>query len=609
MDPWGNFEREVSEAVGVETGELEKPLNPKHGDLAYPCFALAKKEKKSPVEIAEEAAEEVDCSEFELIKEVRPIGPYINFVLDYDRFAERLVEAILKEGDEFGRWELHGGRKALVEFPSVNPNKPWHIGHARNAVLGDTLANLLEAVGYDVVRTDYIDDLGLQVAKTLWGLKRFGAGEEKFDLALGKLYVKAEEEMEKPETEEEVRSFLKRMEEGGEIAEKAREMCVRCVEAQYETGYKLGVFHDLMVWESDIVESGLFKEALKKMKSSAKIAEGSGEKEGCLVADFSELDEFSGMKDAEKVLLRSDGTATYAAKDIAFQMWKCGLVEDPFRYAEFTKQENGKVVETTSREGEKKGWGEADIVVNVIGMPQAHAQRMVFSALRLLGEEEAFEKSYHLSYSKVSFEEGGEVVQFSGRKGNWVDYTVDNLVSKAEKKAKEEVEKRNPDLEGKEEVARAVGRGAVRYALLRMAPEKEIVFRWEEALSFEGDAAPYLQYAHARACRILEKREAKNAEFELEGRERLLVRKLAEFPSLVKRIPGEMKHEVWGTSVAINSLCEYCCELASEFNSFYGDCRVLGSEKEGQRLLLVKAFQQVMKNALTLLGIEPVRKM
>lgn len=608
MDAWQEFEKQVLNCV---EGPLEKPKM-EHGDLAYPCFAMAKKRKLSPVAIAQEIAGSIETGDFTLIEKVEASGPYVNFFLDYDSFAALLVKDILESGGEFGKAKLRSG-KSLVEFPSVNPNKPWHIGHARNAVLGDTMARLLEAVGYDVIRTDYIDNLGLQVAKTLWGVQRFGVGDGKYDLELGKVYAKAESEMDKKQAEEEVRSILKRIEEGeDEIAQKAREMCERCVKAQHQTGQKLGVFHDLMVWEGDIVRSGLFEEALTQMKDSPLVFMAEeGKKKGCLVADFSGIEEFSKLEDPLKVLLRSDGTATYVAKDIAFQMWKCGLIEDPFVYTAFEKQSNSRTVYTTSQKGERKKWGEPKIVVNVIGMPQAHPQRMVYTTLKVMGYDFAFEKSFHLSYANVAFEEDGEVVQFSGRKGNWLDYTVDTLLQRAEEKAYLEVDKRNAALgeEEKKNIAKAVGSGAVRYALLKTAPEKEIVFRWEDALSFEGDSAPYLQYAHARACRILEKAKPKACDFRLEEAEKVLVRKLAQFPSIVRDIPLGMKHEVWGTSVAINTLCEYCCTLAADFNTFYNCCRVLGSEKETQRLNLVRCFQQVMHNGLTLLGVEPVRKM
>lgn len=617
MDPWNSFLEQVRLAVRDSFGSdveivLEVPRDEKLGDISTPvCFSLAKVMKKPPKKIAEEF--KFAREKCPLIEKAEAVNGYLNFFVDWDSYALLVLKTVMEEGDGYGRSKSFQGN-VLVEFPAVNPNKPWHIGHARNAVLGDTLSNILEAVGYSVIRADYIDDLGLQVAKALWGTKNFPVPEGKYDQVLGRLYVDVEEAMkQKPEIEKQVRDIVRRMEEGdNEVAREARRLAEDCVRAQYQTAFAMNVFHDLMVWESDIVAHGLLKRALEEMlrsKHIRKVAEG--EKAGCIIADLSEFPEFKDLKDVEKVLIRSDGTAVYTAKDIAFQMWKFGLFEDPFSYEKFMEQPNGRDVWSSCRQGEKGKFSKADMVINVIGAEQSHPQRLVYLILKLMGYERQYEKSFHIAYEHVWLPTG----KFSGRKGTWIGHSTDEVLEEACERARAEIEKRDPDLgqEEKEKTSKAVGYSAVRYVLLKYDPEKKITFVWEEALSFDGNAAPYLQYAHARACRILEKApgavKPPAEKWQLNEYEKDLLRRISKLPGLLVKVASGMKKEVWGTSVEINQLAEYAFQLATSFNQFYACCRVIGSEDEKRRLAIVKATQQTLKNALNVLGVNPVEKM
>lgn len=599
MDPWKEFVKQAAEAVELvfgQTGPLEIPTGGQ-GDLAFACFGLAKQLKKSPKEIADSFKLP---KKFSLIERAESINGYVNFFINWEAFGKEVLVAATTP--DFGHGKSFTGR-ALVEFPSVNPNKPWHIGHARNAVLGDTIANLLSSVGYEVLRTDYIDDLGLQIAKVAWGMKKFPLPVGKFDHALGELYVEVEKAADG--APEEIKEILRRMEKN---PAETRALAERCLASQHETAYRFGVFHDLAIFESDIVAAGLLEKALELMKKTKAIyTAAEGEKSGCLVANLAGYPEFASLKDPEVVLLRSDGTATYTAKDIAFQLWKFGLVADNFHYKELTKQPNGKVLIASAPVGQANKFQRANLVINVIGAEQAHPQRLVYRTLETMGFEEAFRNSFHLAYQHVFLPEG----KFSGRQGTWIGYAADDVLNEAKERALEEVKTRGLAKGEEEKIAEAVATGAVRYALLKSAPEKRIVFAWKEVLSFEGNAAPYLQYAHARACRILEKanKKPKPANVPLTQEEEALLKHISRLPTLLVKTASSMKQEVWGTQLEIHLLAEYAFQLAVLFNRFYVNCPVIGSAEEENRLAIVVATKTTLHNILAILGVPAIEKM
>lgn len=614
---WDEFASQVAAACGVPLTKLSVP--PKEASAAdFSCsiaFELARERRQPPAKIAAELAAGIDISKYPLIEKVEAAGGYLNFSVKKGELFRRAVSAALDQGKDYG--SLAARQEAvLIEFPSVNPNKPWHIGHARNGVLGDTLARVFQAAGRQVTRLDYIDDLGLQVAKVYWGTKNLSSGlqaGQKRDLALGLLYVDVEKAAGDPKVEEQIRGIMHGMEKGVQpVAGEARALAEECVRAQYQTAYRLQVFHDLQVYESDIVGAGLFSRALDRMLRSGIVSRAeAGDKAGCIVCNVAGMPGFENLTDPDVVLVRSDGTATYAAKDIAFHMWKFGLAENPFKFSDFEAQPNGATVRKSSAEGEHVKLPEYSVAVNVIGAEQAHPQRLVQSILGGLGFAAEAANLYHLSYEHVWLPEG----KFSGRKGTWVGFSVDEVLDEAVSRARAEVEKRNPNLpeEEKAKIAEAVGVGAVRYVLLKYAPEKKITFRWEEALSFEGDSAPYLQYALARCKRILEKAgKAPEAPEDLESLEEAefeLAKQIAMLPSVVGKVAGSLKKEVWGTRTELPRIPEYCYELATRLSSFYTKCRVLGSEHEARRLALVQAAYWALHSSLGLLGIPVVERM
>jgi len=424
----------VSEAAGVALEEAEASVElPKgqFGDVATSiCFSLAKQrsprgdhspnsanltsEKKSPVALATEV-----CAKLKLpawVAEAKTTGPYINFFLSEKFFAELAKEAAA-DGADFGRGK-RGKGKTIIEFPSVNPNKPWHIGHLRNALLGDSVARVLSFSGENVERADYIDDLGLQVAQSFWGYLNLGKKPEgKLDLWLGGEYVEVSKRFETEEkVQQEVRALVKEMEEGeGKNAQDARALVEKCVAAQYETAFKFGIYHDVMIFESDILRT-IFEEGMARLKENPGIVkETEGKNAGCLVAKMASP-EFAAMESPDKVLVRSDGTATYTGKDVIFQMWKFALLKNDFAYSRAISQPNGKECFKTDAKGKPMKFGKAARVVNVIGMEQAYPQKVIREILLSMGYKKEAENSVHLSYEHVGLEDA----RFSGRQGTWV---------------------------------------------------------------------------------------------------------------------------------------------------------------------------------------------
>ncbi|MFW9931658.1 MAG: arginine--tRNA ligase [Candidatus Thorarchaeota archaeon] len=630
MNPWKTFYNEtiefLAEAASVDSRTMERyieiPPDPRLGDMACTiAFHLAKERREKPFPIANEIVTSIkkNIKNIPLLEKVESKGPYINLFFDRSEYAKRTIQAVLEQKGNYGNTDEFAGKRALIESPAVNPSKPWHIGHTRNAVLGDTLGNVLKAAGWDVVKLDYINDLGLQIAQLAWKIMQpdVKASGEKFDHFLGLLYVSIQEAFENDErVNAQIREVSRKLEdlESAESQASLR-MVTDCVKAQNQTAYRLGIFHDYQVWESAIAHSGLLdiaKEIMLKAENITILEEG--EKAGCVVARLDTLDEFKDMQDPNKVLFRSDGTRTYTGADVALQMWKFGILKDPFKYTLFESQPNGRDVFRTSLDGEDMHLGKFDAVFNVIGSSQAHPQRLIYVILDLLGYKEQSENSHHISYEFVGLEDTG----FSGRKGTWIGYSTDVVLDRAQELAKEEVAKRNADEteEFKETVAEQVGSGAVRYFLLNASPDRKITFRWKEALDFNGDAAPYLQYSHARASRILEKASVEdigkaNLALLTHDAEFALSKAIARFPEEILETVRGLQKNTWGTSFQSNKLTTFCYSLATLFSRFYDSCPVLKAEGDlkAARLELVRAFKVTMANCLSLLGIPVINRM
>lgn len=590
----------IAKVAGVPEQEalssIELPKG-QFGDVSSSiCFSLAKQKKANPAQLASEIAGKLALPEW--VSDVKTAGPYLNFTLS-EKFYSDLALQAQKKPAKLGAASRKMG-KTIVEFPSVNPNKPWHIGHLRNALLGDSVSRVLEAAGQEVERTDYIDDLGLQVAQSFWGYLHLGNRPEgKLDLWLGQQYVEVSKRFESDEkVQQEVRKLVKEMEEGkSKSAAEARALVEKCVAAQYETAFKFGIYHDVLIFESDIVRT-IFSEGMARLKQNpAIIKETEGKNAGCLVAKMTSP-EFANMESPDKVLVRSDGTATYTGKDVIFQLWKFGLLENDFSYSQFMRQPNGKECLKTSAKGKKGKFGKSKRVLNVIGMEQAYPQKVIREILLSMGYKNEAENSVHLSYEHVGLEDA----RFSGRQGTWLGYTADELFEEGVKRAEAKIK---PEVKGAERlaIANAIAAAAIRFTFIRTTPEKKITFRWDDALSLEGDSAPYCIYAHARAGKIVEKGGKGKPSERYGPAEKELLKKVMLLEFAISESARHLRPHI---------AAEYCLELATSYNKFYNSCPILSCEDEKQRqsrLATNFAAKEAMKRALESVGLPALERM
>ncbi|MEM0147526.1 MAG: arginine--tRNA ligase [Candidatus Micrarchaeaceae archaeon] len=597
--------KEEASKAGIDEKEIENDVF--EGDAGDICstlaFKVAKKLKKNPMEIAIELAKNI--GEIHYIKEIKAEKGFINFYIDRKKFAAAVFKEYTKECEGL---DIGKNKKVIIEFPSVNPNKPWHIGHLRNALIGDFISNVYAYCGYDVEREDYIDDMGLQIVETVWGYKKLGAEDKKvdkkYDYWLGEIYVKANELFKNYDAKDELTALLKNMEEKGEDAKLARSICEKCVEAQYETAFSYGIYHNVQIWESDIIAAKIFEKSMHILEEKG-IAKKiyTGKYAGCTIIDFNSIKnlpkEFRGLKEQSKVLIRSNGTATYAAKDIAFHMWKFGLIDDPFLY-KMAYQPNNMPIYISSQNGSRQGFGGAKEAINVIDIEQHYEQSIVKLVLNLLHSDAVLE---HLAYNIVELKEA----QLSGRKGTWFGYTADEFLEEAKKKAFALITDRfKIDDETKQKIAESVAKAAIKFEFLHMSPERKIVFVWNRALTFEGISGPYCQYMHARASKILEGRELPKFNDEVEvysDNEFKLVKYISKLNYIIEKTCVEKRPSI---------LVDYAGNLAALFGSFYESSPVLkaeNKEKMDARLLLVLAFKNVIGKALELSGIDALTKM
>jgi arginyl-tRNA synthetase len=613
-NPWGKFKGDMLQSLEAALSQhgwkppkkleqtLEEPPNPALGDLATTiCFDLAKSLHKSPMWLAVELGKAI--KPVGLIARVEVKGNYINFFVDLSKLAELTLRTIEGSGAKYGHLEVGKGQKVVIEHTSVNPTKPLHIGHGRNAVIGDTMARILRALDHKVEIQNYIDDMGLQVAQTLLAYKTIKRKPRaKFDHMLGLLYVDLHRRFgREPKLERRVREILKQLERGkGSFPRLARKLSERCVKASLQTTDRLGISYDLLAWESDIARSGMLQEALKRLRATPHVVEGTGERAGTLILRLSDY----GIGD--KVLVRSDGTAVYTARDIAYQLWKFGQTKAGLMFKLHSKRPDKTKTYTTSRRGKpSRKFGRADKVINVIGAEQKFPQRVVFAALKALGLEREYQNSHHMAYEHVWLPTG----KFSGRRGTWVGFSVDEAIEEAVQRAYAEVEKRNPKAakKFKQQAAEFVGVGAVRYSLIQTSPEKKVTFKWEEALNFEQNSGPAVQYSHARACSILRKAKRRGGKhppdvFEL-PEEKRLIKQLAKLPEVLRAA---------GEKLQPNLPAIYAADLALTFNKFYEAAPVIEaktSKLKAARLRLVNCTRIILHNALETLGIVAPERM
>ncbi len=620
-----DFQAEVEEvladacrALGYKDAEVDVALPPNdtYGDLASAVpIRLAKEAGKKPGDLAVE----IGAKAMELARKSKYIGPvsphrggFINFGVRWPRFIFDAVQDI-SAGDLGATREK--GEVVAVEHTNVNPNKALHIGHARNLVLGDSLVRVMRYLGQRVQALNYIDDSGAQVADIIVGFRFMGLSDEappgaKYDSYCGdNVYTKVTREYETDPSLKEKRSLvLKEIEKGsGEVAEYTRGIVKKILAAQLSTCWRLGATYDLLNWESQLVHSGMWEKLFEELKKMGYVKfQPEGENRGCWVIPDPDTGE-------EKVVVRSDGTAVYVAKDIPYAAWKLGLVSDPFGYEPYGDQPGASLYSTTlSGEKGKVRFGGAELAVSVIDTRQSYLQKIVAKVLDRL-KEGASRRYMHRSYevvalskktaSQLGFGIDGQFVHMSGRKGLYVN--VDTVLERLKDKARAETRKRNlsePD-EWVDGVAEAVAVAALRYELLKQDPDKMIVFDMDDALQFQGDTGPYLLYTYARARRILGK---------TEGEPRITPESAAKLAKpqeakLAKKMSTlDLAAETAGEFLSPREIAKFAHELAMAFNDFYESVpvnREPETDTRDARLALVDASSKVLAQAMGMMGI------
>jgi arginyl-tRNA synthetase len=646
---------------------IEVPPNRAMGDLGLPvAFELARRLRKAPRVIAQELADALGGIDGVARIAAAPNG-YVNVFLDRAAFLRRAL-APVRGADDSGDAAIPHV-KTIVEHTAINPNKAAHIGHVRNSVLGDTLARLLRANGVPVEVQNYIDDTGVQVADVVVGFLhleglsvddvRARAAAAGFDRECWDLYARVTEWYEADRQRSAIRNqTLHDIEAGhGAAAEMGRLVADSIVRCHLRTMGRLGIDYDLLTWEGDILRLHFWATAFDILKREGSIfLQAEGPLAGCWVmkidesagddrADATEAGTDADADEArEKVIVRSNGTVTYVGKDIANQFWKFGLLGKDFHYRPFLTRPDGTLLwattsDTTAPQGGQNGvpaFGRGGRTYNVIDSRQAYLQRLLKQALHTMGHTLQAERSTHFSYEMVALshatarelgygaeaDEGRPFVEVSGRKGLGVK--ADDLIDRVIDKAVGEVSRRNPDLPSDEQRRNAerIAIAAVRYFLVKFSRAKIIVFDIDEALSFEGESGPYLQYAVVRASNIFNKLR------EREGlTEDALIPQLSTLPSDVLT-DGDSGDALWGlaleaarldelaeqavTALEPSLLAKYAFSLAQQFNNFYQRFQILNEERQDARLwraAVVALFRRQMIAALDLMGAQVPSRM
>jgi arginyl-tRNA synthetase len=554
--------------VAVQTEEASV----EGADVAVPCFSMAKALRRSPKDIAEELASAIRPSG--LIGSVAAANGFLNFVVDPVALTRATLDDICSKGSSYGHMPSSGIR-VNVEHTSTNPTGPIHVGRARNPIIGDTLARCLKRCGHEVTTEYYVNDVGKQVVVLTWGVENatpeevaaeveehartIGRNEkerDKTDHRLVANYRVANKRMEaEPEVKEEITSMLRGFEAGDRtVIDTVRHTAEIMLDGLRETLSAINVELDRYTWESGYIADGSARNVVERLKAS-KYA-GTTDDGACFV----ELKDFGVQgKNTKFTFTRSDGTTLYTTRDLAYHLDK------------FTR---------------------ADRLIDVLGEDQKLGSKQLCCALEILGCDRMPEP---LFYAFVSLPEG----KMSTRKG--VVVYLDDLIDEAVARAYAEISKRRSDIseERKMEIARIIGIGAIRYNIVRVQPEKQLVFKWEDALNFDGNSGPYLQYVHARACSMLRRAgdfERDTDPSKLTGEYEIkLVKVLSRYESVLKAAGNDKK---------VHLMPAYGHDLASAFNQFYAGESILNAkESRNAKLTLVECAKTVLADVLDCLGM------
>ena len=625
--------------IDIDTVSLQYPPRVELGDLALTTpFDLAKVLRRKPREIAEQLAAELGSAPGVRRAEVAG-GGYVNLFLDRGAFARQFHGSLTRPTSPSG---TRG--HVIVEHTSINPNKAAHVGHLRNACLGDTFVRVLRHRGFEVGVQNYIDDTGVQVADVVVGfvhlekktLADVEALDGRFDYDCWDLYARVGDFYAADSERKALRAeALHAIEEGGnDTARLGAHVARRIVDCHLATMSRIGIRYDLLAHESDILRLEFWDRAFELLKEKGAIQlESAGKNAGCWVLPMGD-----GSADQNKIIVRSNGIVTYTGKDIAYQLWKLGRLDKDFLYRPYPTDNDGHELWTTTSENGESGapaFGHAEAVYNVIDVGQSYTQDVVKAGVAALGYEVEAEGSHHLAYEKVVLSPataralGYEVteeettVKVSGRKGLGVK--ADDLLDALLAKARGEVDERAPDRDpvAREATAAAVATGALRYFMLRFTRTRIITFDMEEALAFTGDTGPYIQNAVVRARNIFGKLEAQGHRVED-------LRAAAGELDLDEALSGKEGDEVWTLLLLMSRteeveeqairaedvalLAKHAFGVAQAFHSYYQKPQhsVLHAETDtlrAFRTLVVDSFVRQMETLLGLLGIPVPERM
>ena len=642
---------------------LERPPKLAMGEVASPlCFELAKQLRKPPRALAQEIANSLKPIEGVSRVEVAG-GGYLNLFFDRAGFFRAAAE----EAGHESATPVASAPKTVVEHTSINPNKAAHIGHVRNAVLGDTFARLLRHAGRRVEVQNYIDNTGVQVADVVLGFLHLEkkslaevqalADAPRFDYLCWDLYTRVTHFLAEDKSRLELRNkTLKDIEEGhGDAAKMGEIVATAIVHCHLRTLDRLGIDYDLLSRESEILHLKFWDAAFEMLKQRGAIQLAtSGKNAGCWVMQLpaaSDAQEEAKENDeppeeAEaKIIVRSTGTVTYVGKDIAHHLWKFGLLDREFHYRRFHRHPDGHEAWVTSSDTDDPGapsFGHAHDVFNVIDSRQAYPQQVVVAGLRALGYNDEADHLKHFAYNLVALtprcaqEMGYEIppedakkpyVEVSGRKGQGVK--ADDLLDRLETSARAEVDARHPDAPESERaaIAHSIAIGALRYFLLRFTRSTVIAFDFKDALSFEGETGPYVQYAVVRVNGILRKGAELDASIAAENAENTAKLKSGALDT-AQFLAAPAGDDLWDLILMAGSLdsrvdqavsaqepaflARFAFDLAQAFNVFYHKHHILSEKDPARRafLLLITALvREQLVTALGLLGITAPEKM
>jgi arginyl-tRNA synthetase len=633
--------RAIQELFQVEASPvIEVPPRRDLGDLAAPAaLHLARSLKRNPREIAGDIRDAL-----ELPPEVEKVtieGPgYLNFFLRRSAFAAALLDTDLVATSKAGQPEIDEP-KIIVEHTNINPNKAAHIGHLRNAVLGDVLVATLRALGNPVEVQNYIDDTGVQLADVVVGfidLRGLDAAQiaelpEPFDYTCWDLYSEVGRWYEdEPERQQLRRDTLHALEsDEGERAEVARLVARRIVSRHLRTMARLGIRYDLLTRESEILRLEFFKQAFERLVAAGAVREeATGKNAGCWIMPLAESAEFEGLEDPDKVIVRSDGTVTYVGKDIAYQLWKFGLLGRDFEYRRWEEEAIWETGATGEEGPAHPSFGSGKRVINVIDARQSYLQKIVAAGLRATGFDAEADASVHFAYEMVALsaaaaqqlgvetEEGeeGKSALMSGRKG--IGVKADDLLDQLEQKARDGIAERNRELSDEEldRLSHEIAVAALRFLMVKATTTRVIHFDFEEALNFEGETGPYLQYSLVRERNIRRRLHEAGLATEVDGHtaatlaDDLWEDDLWDMALSVSQISETLERA--GDSLELSLIARHAVELARKFHAIYHRHPILQEEDKARRqvrLATVAIFRQGLETLLGILGVPVPERM